>query len=163
MTSESGHWNIPSAVSSSSIFGYSSNGWKFGNASSYSVIKSDVSVDYPFSVEYTITDYNISSNPSPIFIIGDSNYMGITVTIRSGTKAIDFIQSGAGLYPSQHNIDHSPPSTIRLEVISNSIKLYVNDTLVTEKGHSLTGTKYFRLETGSNRMCQLKDFKVKPL
>ena len=162
MTSASGHWNIPSVVSSSSIFGYSSNGWKFGNASSYSIIKSDVSADYPFSVEYTITDNNPNNNPAPIFIIGDSNYVGITVTFRS-RKVIDFIQSGAGATASQHAINYPLPSTLRFELTSSSIKLYVNDVLLTEKGHSLTGTKYLRFDTGSDRMCQIKDFKVKPL
>lgn len=50
MTSASGDWDIPSAVSSSSTFGYSSDGWKFGNVSSYQHIYLNKSISVGFGI-----------------------------------------------------------------------------------------------------------------
>ena len=163
MTSESNHWNIPSAVRSSSIFGYSNDGWKFGNASSYSNIPSDYTITPSFAVEFTITDYNVpSGNPQPIFLMKNNNgdYIGFYYSYES---KIYFLNNGGGLYPSNHNVSLPKPSHIRLEITSNGLKMYLNDNFVTEKGHSISGELFFVFETSSNRMSQIKDFKVKPL
>lgn len=162
MTSESNHWNIPSAVRSSSIFGYSNDGWKFGNASSYSTIPSDYKITPPFIVEFTVTDYNNSSEPQPIFLMKNSNGDYIGCYFNSENK-VYFINNNGGLYPSNHSISFPKPSKVSLEIRSNGLNMYLNDNLVTEKGHSISGELFFVFETSSNRMSQIKDFKVKPL
>jgi hypothetical protein len=163
MTSESNHWNIPSAVRSSSIFGYSNDGWKFGNASSYSNIPSDYKITPPFIVEFTVTDYNNSNgNPQPIFLMKNSNGDYIGCYFNSENK-VYFILNNGGLSPSNHSISFPKPSKVRLEIRSNGLKMYLNDNLVTEKRHSISGELFFAFDTSSNRMSQIKDFKVKPL
>lgn len=153
-------WTIPSAVTSASIFGYSSNGWKYGNASSYSNMYLDTLFTGGVSVEFTLKDVN---DVQPIVIITDENktrYAGwnyspstkFTITSGASATTVDTVN---------HSL--SIGAVYRVEFNDNTVKVYENDTLVQSASVTLPNSKYFRLDTGSGRYTQIKDFKVKPL
>ena len=154
-------WSIPSAVSSSSIFGYSSDGWKFGNASSYSNMLLNTVLDYPFSVEFKLTDrYNLS--PIVVFINTNNNYIGLSY--GNGGNWFGYANNGGGMSTGNVNYNLVNGSVIRLELTSDSMKTYVNDNLIDTRSHSLNPTDlHFRFDTGNNRYNVIKDFKIKPL
>ena len=150
-------WTIPSAVKNST-FGYSSDGWKFGNASSYSTISYNQSIETPYSMEFTITDRSIGSGyAQPIFgaYLGNSYIMG---NCKSST-----IEINVNGTITSYNVSQSTPYTLRYELTSSSVSVYLNGTLVGTKSHSITGNPVPSLQTGSNRMMEIKDWKIKPL
>lgn len=150
-------WTIPSAVSSSSIFGYSSDGWKFGNVSSYSRIIHNTSQTAPFSAEFTITEMGNASYSAPIVYF----YTNGNTTPNTG---FDF---------GPNNIDYNATTVVnrravlgavyRIEFLSSTVKLYENDVLLYTGSHSVTLPTNFEFHTGSSRYCRVKDFKIKPL
>ena len=159
--SKESRWSIPSAVSSSSIFGYSSDGWKFGNASSYSSMPLDTVLDYPFSVEFKVID-RFGLSPILIFTNTNNNYIGLNY--GNGGNWFGYINSGGGMYTGNVNYNLVNGSVIRLELTSDSIKTYVNDNLIDTRSHSLNPTDlHFNFQTSNNRYNVIKDFKIKPL
>ena len=151
-------WNIPSAVTRSSIFGYSSNGWKFGNASSYSTISAVNSVNTPYSMEFTLTDkHNGAETPAPIF----GAYLGSNY-IMCNTKPNSLEINVQGSIQS-YSLTYTLPCTIRYELTANTVSVYVDDVLVGSRTHSLTGNPVPTFQTSSNRYCVIKDYKIKAL
>ena len=153
-------WTIPSAVTSASIFGYSSDGWKFGNASSYSTISAVNSQTLPYSMEFTVTSrYNGSGNPlaQPIFgaYLG-SNYLMVNCNPNNVVINVN---------GSQTTYSHSYTSTftVRFELTSTTVSVYIDDVLIGSKTHSLTGNPVPTFQTGSDRWVVIKDYKIKPL
>ena len=148
-------WDIPSAVSSSSIFGYSENGWKFGNASRYSTINYFGIACQPFSLECTVTDSNglqpiIGARFGSSYIFADrysNNQLRINV---NGSTTI-------------YNASYSSVYTFRYELTDSTFSVYIDDVLIATVNHSLTGDCVPALETGDNRYTVIKDFKLKPL
>lgn len=151
-------WSIPSAVTSSSIFGYSSDGWKFGNASSYSTISAVDNQTLPYSMEFTVTNrYNKDNNPSPIFgAYFGSNYLMVAC---SSNNIVIYVNG------SQTTYAYSYPSTftVRMEITSNTISVYIDDVLIGSETHSFTGNSVPTFQTGVNRWNVIKDYKIKPL
>ena len=153
--SKESRWTIPSAVSSSSIFGYSSDGWKFGNASQYSTITYN-GIDYPpFSLECIVTDSNgiqpiIGAMFGSSYIFADrysNNQLRINV---NGSTTI-------------YNVSYSSVYTFRYELTDSAFSVYIDDVLIATVNHSLTGDCVPALQTGNNRYTVIKDFKLKPL
>ena len=163
MTSASGDWTIPSAVSSSSIFGYSSNGWKYGYASSYSGIALNKTFTLPFKIEVDIMDYTNSNAPAPTIIFYDSNgnRKGGVAWGKIDSAGTNVMDNTTVYLVSSNNATKTHTHTV--EVTSTDIKVYDEDTVV--GNHSVNNTNVSKLElhTGSNRMCQIKNFKIKPL
>lgn len=149
-------WTIPSAVSSSSIFGYSDNGWKYGNASSFSNITYYQTLNYPFSIEIGLTDFS-SSSPSPIGVSIGSSY--ILMYPKNSTTVTFYV----GGNTQDYTVSSQMPKTLRIDVTDSTAELYIDDTLIATKNHSLTGIITPLLQTGTSRMVQIKDFKIKPL
>ena len=162
--SKESRWTIPSAVSSSSIFGYSSDGWKFGNASSFSSIPLDTLLEYPFSVEFKVNDKSANNvNPIIIFMNSNNNYIGLNYWDTSNSF-FRYANSGGGMSTSDVNCNLVNGSVIRLELTSDTIKTYVEDNLIDTRSHSLNQTDlHFNFQTGDNRYNVIKDFKIKPL
>lgn len=150
-------WTIPSAVTSSSIFGYSSNGWKFGNASSYSTISAVNSVNTPYSMEFTVTDSYVSSSPQPIF----GAYFGTQYIMANiNASRLNINVNGSG---TDYSISVTKPYTVRFELTSSTVSVYIDNVLIGSKTHSLTGTPVPSFQTGSNRWVVIKDYKIKAL
>ena len=151
-------WNIPSEVTSASIFGYSSDGWKFGNASIYSRIKHNISLTSPFSAEFTVTAFgNSTSNPAPVVYF----YTGGTTTPNAGfafySNQIDFNNSQV------INRGGVTGAVYKVEFSTSTVKLYENGTLIYTGSHSVSLPTQFEFHTGASRYCVVKDFKIKPL
>lgn len=154
-------WTIPSAVTSASIFGYSSDGWKYGNAPSYSNMKlNTILPEYPFSIELTV---HSKSGMAPSILVENENgnYMGF---VHNDQNQFVYLQSGAGMSTSNVNYDALSNTKIRIEVTSSAFKTYVNDVLFDTRSHTLNNinTK-LRLDTGNNRWCVINNLKIKPL
>jgi len=161
--SKESRWSIPSAVSSSSIFGYSSDGWKFGNASSYSSMPLDTVLDYPFSIEFKVNDKS-ANNVNPIIIFTNSNNNYIGLNYDNSSNWFNYVNNGGGMSTGNVNYNLVNGSVIRLELTSDSIKTYVGDNLIDTRSHSLNPTDlHFNFQTGSNRYNVIKDFKIKQL
>ena len=149
MTSNSGKWTIPSTVS---ISEYSSNGWKYGNASTFQFI------------DLTNTPYS-------------SNY-SVEITINSvygGTPFVLYFESSTAqrtyliVYPNKYNLGGTEVSrtfvsnqNYRLDYTSNGLSLYIDGTLIKTISHNIGDAK-IRLATGVNRYAIIKDLKIKPL
>ena len=152
--SKQSRWTIPSAVTSSSIFGYSSAGWKFGNASSYSAISLNNGVSLPCSIEFYISSVANTANYQPITILknGETTIQALLGDDDNTIFMGDNIRIGI------------PANTlIRLELETNTQRLYVNDILKSTKTKTLPISSPFEFHTGVNRMIELKEFKIKPL
>jgi len=149
-------WNIPSAVTSSSIFGYSSDGWKFGNASSYSTITYNTNVPLDFAIEWIVTG-RYGTNPCPIGVSIGGSYIYINFT------SLSTVNTNVGGSSNGYTVSMNYPIKFRLELYSTSMKLYVDDNLIATKTHSLSGNYVPSLQCGSNRWIVIKDYKIKPL
>ena len=150
-------WTIPSAVTSASIFGYSSAGWKFGNASSYSSISAVESQDLPYSIEFTVTDRYASNEPQPIFgAYFGSNYLMVNCDLNS---VVINVNGSRTTYSHSYTL----PFTVRFELTSTTVGVYIDDVLIGSKTHSLTGNPVPTFQTGTNRWNVIKDYKIKPL
>lgn len=151
--SKQSHWTIPSAVTSSSTFGYSSNGWKYGNASSYSVMELNEQVQVPLCVEFYISNVYNSSNYQPILILNDGN----NINVFAGGGQTSLFMGDSISVISTNNI------LVKIELKQNEQKLYINDVLKSTKTTSLNGSYALQFHTGANRWVEIKDFKIKPL
>lgn len=150
-------WTIPSAVTSASIFGYSSDGWKFGNASSYSSISAVDSQNLPYSMEFTVTDRYASIESQPIFgAYFGSNYLMVN---SNPNNVVINVNGSRTTYPYSYTL----PFTVRYELTSTSVSVYIDDVLIGSKTHSLTGNPVPTFQTGANRWVVIKDYKIKPL
>jgi len=156
--SKQSRWTIPSAVTSASIFGYSSDGWKFGNASSFSSISAVESQDLPYSMEFTVTSRNTGNNTSqPIFgAYFGSNYL----MVNCGSASVIINVNGS---QTTYSRSYTLPFRVRFELTSTTVSVYIDDVLIGSKTHSLTGNPVPTFQTGVNRWTVIKDYKIKPL
>lgn len=154
-------WTIPSQITSSSIFGYSSDGWKYGNASSYSTMYCNTILpSYPFSIEFTVHSKNYLA-PNILIENGNGDYMGF---VQYGDGMISYLQGGAGMSTGNLYYSNFSNSKIRLEITSSSFKTYVDDVLIDTRSHNFNNTNSrVRMDTGTNRWAVIKDFKIKAL
>ena len=148
------YWDIPSAVKNST-FGYSTNGWKYGNASSYSRIIANYTLSFPFSLELIVNDVN-DNQLSPIGVIIGSSY--IFMQISNNKSKVELNVAGT---KTSYNVASTMPKKLRMEITSSNIKLYLDDNLLGTANHSLSGTIQPALETGGNRWIEIKEFKIK--
>ena len=144
MTSASGHWTISSSVS---ISEYSDNGWKYGNASSYTQIPCDYIPTAPFEVSWIATE---RQNQCPTFHIGLNDYFE---TKSNGTMDITGT-SVTGTY----NLNKE----YHLRIYQNKIEVYEEDTLLGSKTVNLSSYE-FKHGVGQSRYVRIKDFKIKSL
>ena len=149
MTSNSGKWTIPSTVS---ISEYSSNGWKYGNASSFQFI--DLT-NTPYSSNYSV-EITINS------VYGDTPFV---FYFESSTAQRTYLI----VYPNKYNLGGTEVSrtfvsnqNYRLDYTSNGLSLYIDGTLIKTISHNIGDAK-IRLATGVNRYAIIKDLKIKPL
>lgn len=150
-------WTLPSEVTSSSIFGYSSNGWKYGNASSYVSLFLETEIALPSSIEFQLNDYDNHWSDAPSFSLVDSN--------KSNALAL-FVQpqNGNMMFCGQR-LSKTPTkgTTYRIELTETTGKLYENDVLLSTVNRTHHSVCKLRDTTGTHRYVQIKDFKVKPL
>ena len=150
-------WNVPSAVSSSSIYGFSSNGWRFGNASSFSTIPLNFELTYPFVIEYELVS-RYKLNPIHLLMNSNNQYIGWNYENQYG-----FVNNGGGM--STSSVTGTLTSgVIRMEVTETNFRLLVDNTEITSRPHSLNGNGLkFCYQTGDNREITIKNFKIQPL
>lgn len=151
-------WNVPSAVSSSSIFGYSDNGWKFGNASSYSRIIHQTSLTFPFSVEFTLTELNSTTSGDGVMQWIYSN--GSTPNYGAGHNRANWWLGNENNHVSD---TFTAGDVIRIEWGTSTAKLFKNNVQLLTGSHSVTAPTNVEFHTGSNRYCRIKNFKIKAL
>jgi len=153
MTSSSGHWTVPSAVRTNE---YSSNGWKYGQASSFQFIDLD-NQEYTsgYSIELNIHEMYTSDNSNPPFIVYFEN------SNQSRTYLTAF-PNKLTIGSTTVNRTFIADETYRLEYEANKLSLYIEDTLIGTTSHNIGNAK-IRLATGTSRYCTIKDFKIKPL
>ena len=146
-TSNSGKWVIPSAVALSE---YNSNGWKYGNASSFQFIDlNNQSYIADYSVEFKITEFN----------------NGLSVYFENTSSSRVYLADKSSNYSLNGNTTSTTiiaNDIVRLEYESNTLKLYVNNNLISNINHNIGNAK-FRIGTGTSRYIRIKDFKIKTL
>ena len=147
-------WNIPSAVSSASIFGYNANGWKFGNASSYSRIIHQTSLTAPFSVEFTLPE---------LFNDGLIQYIYSNGTTPNAGIVINAINNTITICGNSYNYNFVANDKFRIEWNNGNCKVYKNDVLFGEGTHSVSFPTNVEFHASSNRYCRIKDLIIKPL
>ena len=145
---------IPTAVTNASIFGYSDDGWKFGNATSYSRIIHSLSLSFPFSIEFQINELSGNNNPLAVFIYSNGNTPNTGVTYQGGTWSV----SGQSLSRSITMGD-----IIRIDFESGKSTLYINGTSLKQGTHSVNAPTNVEFHTASSRYVRIKNFKIKPL
>ena len=152
-------WNVPSTVSSSSIYGFSSDGWRFGNASSFSTIPLNFEVAYPFVIEYELVSRQ-GLAPHQLLMNSNNHYIGWQYDNGDIYK---FLNNGGGM--STSSVTGTLTSgVIRMEVTATNFRLLVDDVEITSRPHTLNdnGLK-FCYQTGNNRENTIKNFKIQPL
>lgn len=150
-------WSVPSAVSSSSIYGFSSDGWRFGNASRFSTMPLNFEVAYPFVIEYELVSRNTMS-PIQLLMNSNNQYIGWYYENQYG-----FHNNGGGM--STSSVTGTLTSgVIRMEVTATNFRLLVDNTEITSRPHTLNsnGLK-FCYQTGNNRENTIRNFKIEPL
>ncbi|MBR3141330.1 MAG: hypothetical protein IKF11_10810, partial [Methanobrevibacter sp.] len=149
-------WSVPSAVSSSSIYGFSSNGWRFGNASSFSTIPLNFEVAYPFIIEYEVVSRQ--NAPTQILMNSNNQYIGWYYYTDYG-----FTNNGGGM--STSSVTGTLTSgLIKMEVTATNFRLLVDDVEITSRPHTLNGNGLkFCYQTGTNRENIIKNFKIESL
>ena len=150
-------WTIPSAVSSSSTFGYSNDGWKYGNASSFSSMYLNQEFTSPVSIEFKLTGYNGGS--TLIGNISDSTDLS-TNQLLFGLGSSNNLVLGDNI-SGQYLIEVN--AVYRVEIYANELKFYKNNTLIHSKAFNTYNPFKICLNTGGGRWCQIKDLKIKPL
>ena len=146
-------WDIPSAVRNST-FGYNSNGWKYGNASSYSRMYYVNTFNAPISVEFQVNE--ISSNALLVEVQDENKENGVYIQYNSYTS----LWNGSITNVTQ---TLNTGSIVRVEFHSDKIEVYVDDTLITSGTITLPNTLYLALHCGNNRYIRIKNLKIKPL
>lgn len=143
------HWNVPSTIKNST-YGFSSNGWTYGNVSSFTRFASIITLpDFPYEISFQIK--NIQNVGFQIEVANNNNIY--VATRNTGTQI--YLVDGSNV-----TVDYS--HTYKLKVYSNKVEFYDNDNLVSTKSVTVS-SKQLQLATGSNRECTIKDIKVKAL
>ena len=152
MTSNTGHWD--KSVGTLGVDEYSSNGWKYGQGSSYLKIPCDYVPSTPFSIEFEcmgIGNYDMAiffdSVSNKYFNFQKSqNKVRLVGTNSQDTSISDF----TGKYT--------------LKIYSNKAELYKNDSKLLEVNLSSISPS-ISLEAGvqTGRWIQLKNFKIREL
>ena len=142
-TSNANGFNVPSSVSSSSIYGFNSDGWKFGNVSSYTSMSSTVTPTVPFEVDFTMTEL---SNNGLTLLLGSSHYVAVN---SNSSLTID----GTELATRELNKEY------QVKVYSDKIEVYLEGTLLGSKTVTMSSIA-IKLDTGSSRYIRLKDFMI---
>ena len=155
LTSASGKWTIPSAVSST----YDSNGWK-SNASAYSQVKLTDKLINDCSVEFTLTGYDTTTNPC-VIIYQYTN--GETTPNQAILMGASTNSANRKVFNTQLDHDLIVGGVYRIEYTSSTVKVYENGTLLGSASNSVGFPTRFEFHTGTNRYAIYKDLKVKPL
>ena len=145
------YFNVPSNVSSSSIYGFSSDGWKYGNISSYSRIPMNLTLpSTPYQFDFDLIEVN-GISPNLSFLQND----GIYIERKGTTGNISISGTDTGFsFDTGH--------TYSIKVYSDKLEVYKDNTLVGSKNQSISQS-YLELATGTNRYCRLKNMKIRTL
>ena len=150
------YFTVPSAVSSRSIYGFSSDGWKFGNATSYQRIIAIESLTGWFAVEFTVTEINTFGLIQYIYSNGSTPNAGVNYD-HSKTSNRWTIGS------ANDNTVLNTGDRVRIEWTSGTVKAYLNDTLLATGTHSVTLPTAIEFHTGTNRYIRIKDLIIETL
>jgi hypothetical protein len=155
--SKQSRWDIPSNVSSSSSFGYDSNGWNIGNPTSYSNIYLHNLITTPCSIAFLLTDVNHTQAPAPIILLTNSSKTQIFNWLN-GNNPNSIMFNGTNL-----NRIVKLNSVYRLDITSSTVKLFEDDVEIGSASVNVPSVLYYRMDTGNTRFTKIKDFKIKPL
>lgn len=143
-------FNVPSNVKNST-YEFNSNGWKYGNVSSYTsmILQSSITVSTPISISLkVIENYN--------------NGFTLTVGKVNNSWVNLYIENNQLCYRGNYLKTPSIGAEYSIKIYSDKIEVYENDTLLTTDNSTLSEW-IIGLETGNNRYVRIKDFKIKVL
>ena len=152
MTSASGHWNKSGFTLG--IDEYSSNGWKYGQASAYWRMPLDYVPTTPFEFEFELI--SIGNYDMAMFFNDSANrYLNFQKT-----------QNKVSLAGNNNNSTSLSDFTgiFTLKVYTNKAELYRNSSKILEVSlSSITPLIALECGTQNGRWIQIKDFKIRVL
>ena len=161
MTSNSGKWNIPSAMQSA--ISYNSNGMTVSGLSSGQSMTLKTSYNVPVAVEFDLIASSSSGNydnASPQLCIDGTLHNHNSITIKP--KSL-IIQTGNN---SGSFTDHSVSSvlgTYKIVMQSTQYSVYLDGTLVATQSNASISSTNFLILSSSNRSFTMKNVKIKPV
>ena len=158
MTTNDGHW---SPVPSNAV--WNTNGLTLSNTS-WTDVYLDTLLTKPCSITLDLMDYDVSSNPiifCYLFDTSNNRLFGIQQTTRQGTYTVISDVQGS----DSNHVSYQIPkgATCRIEIKTNSIDLYVNNTLMISKSYTIASSLKYAVLSGSSRSMTIKNLKIKPL
>lgn len=150
------YFTVPSAVSSRSIYGFNSDGWKFGNCSSYQRIIGKEKLSEWFNVEFTITEISGFGLIQYIYSNGSTPNTTVNYDLTKSTNKLTICST-------QYNETLNVGDRLRIEWRNGTGTLYVNDVLIGSGTHSVTLPTQVEFHTGANRYIRIKDLIIETL
>ena len=151
------YFDVPSVVKTPSIYGFSSDGWRFGNASSYSRIIGIEKLSDWFNVEFTITEMGSTNNNHLVHsIYSNGSTPNASVYYNPTTRTWQIGSSNVTQTLSMG-------TRVRIEWRSGTVKVYLNDVLLGTGTHSVTLPTQVEYHTGTNRYVCIKDLVIETL
>ena len=156
MTSSDNHWTIPSSAGVS----YSSDVMKL-QGSSFTDCYLEVPITVPSTIEFDLIDYT-GANPYQMYFFNSTKTDRKFQIYRSDASytIVDYYNS------SSNRTYYTIPkgSHVKIQFNSNSVELYVDDTLIlTKSNYSMVSPFIFGVATGGSRSTTYKNIKVKAL
>lgn len=148
------YFTVPSAVSSRSIYGFSSDGWKFGNATSYQRIIATEKLSEWFNVEFTVTEISADALIQYIYTNGTTPNDGVVYNHSTHKWTI-----GSSSVTQTLSVD----TRVKIEWRSGTVKVYLDDVLLGTGSHSVTFPTQVEFHTGTNRYIRIKDLIIETL
>lgn len=147
---------------------YSSNGMKLENPSAYSrVVLDSVVISTPCIVEVDIMDYNNSSGPCPIMMLTNTDnpasqpYYPSIFFGKYNNVVQTFVSCNGANITSIRNSNAVKGATYKMEVNPTETIFYENNVEIGRKTCNVVSSTKFRVDIGTNRMVQFKNFKIK--
>ena len=158
LTSNTGKWDFPSGTTvnyNSNGMYISASGWKDGYFHN--------TYTKPYSVEFELADYSASGSNTfymaLYFYNSSKSRLAQAQTINNNKTAIG-AYSGT---PTEISYTIPKGSIVRIDIESNSMKLYVDDELKVSSTYDLASPSIVGVTTAGNRSTTYKDWKIKPL
>ena len=145
------YFDISSGVTSQSIYGFNADGWKYGNASSYTRMPATFTLpSLPFEFSFDLTEAYRDS-PNVGFLPND----GLWIERNRNTGTMNMSGTDTG-------VAWDNDYRYAFKVYFDRVEAYKDDSLIGTKNKSINQA-YLELTTGTNRYCRIKNLKIKTL
>lgn len=145
------YFDISSGVTSQSIYGFNADGWKYGNASSYTRMPATFTLpSIPFEFSFDLTEAYRDS-PNVGFLPND----GLWIERNRNSGTINIFGTDTG-------VAWDTGYRYTFKVYSDRVEVCKGNSLIGVLSKSITQV-YLELTTGTNRYCRIKNIKLKIL